>query len=199
MNQVLGTKDDILIKEVALRTMMKANYSPQNIGHFGLAFSDYTHFTSPIRRYPDLTVHRLLKEYSNSIEPQRIKNLQPYLKKVSEISSERERLALDAERESIKIKQVEWIADYIGQSFDGLISGVTAYGLFVEITPYLIEGFIRMEDLADDFYLYNEKTYSLIGREFGRRYQLGDEIRIRVKAVNREVNQIDFAIAEETS
>lgn len=198
MNQVLGTKDDILIKEVALRTMMKANYSPQNIGHFGLAFSDYTHFTSPIRRYPDLTVHRLLKEYSNSIEPHRVKSLQPYVKKVSEMSSERERLALEAERESIKVKQVEWIADYVGQCFDGLISGVTAYGLFVEITPYLIEGFIRMEDMADDFYLYNEKTYSLIGREFGRTYQLGDEIRIRVKSVNREVNQVDFTIAEES-
>lgn len=198
MLQVLGTKDDILIKEVALRTMMKANYSPQNIGHFGLAFSDYTHFTSPIRRYPDLTVHRLLKEYSNSIDPHRIKSLQPYVKKVSEISSERERLALEAERESIKVKQVEWIMDYVGQCFDGLISGVTAYGLFVEITPYLIEGFIRMEDMADDFYLYNEKTYSLIGREFGRTYQLGDEIRIRVKAVNREVNQVDFTIAEES-
>ena len=115
---------------------------------------------------------------------------------MSEISSDRERVALEAERESIKIKQVEWISDHIGERFDGLISGVTAYGLFVEITPYLIEGFIRMEDMADDYYLYNEKTYSLTGKEFGRRYQLGDEIHIRVKSVNREVNQIDFSLAE---
>jgi ribonuclease R len=196
MNSVLGTKDDVLIKEVALRTMMKASYSPLNIGHFGLAFSDYTHFTSPIRRYPDLTVHRLLRKYKSVPDLGKFKNLQPHLKKVSEISSERERTALDAERESVKIKQVEWIADYVGDTFRGLISGVTAYGIFVEITPYLIEGFIRIEDMADDYYIYDEKTYSMTGKGTGRVFRLGDDIAIRVKNVNREINQIDFILAE---
>ncbi len=197
MNEVSGTKDDILIKEVALRTMMKANYSVNNIGHFGLAFKDYTHFTSPIRRYPDLQIHRLLKLYDGQVTTQQIRTLKTHLKKVSEQSSDQERTALEAERESVKIKQVEWIADYEGKDFHGLISGVTAYGVFVEITPYLIEGLVRMEDMADDYYIYDEKTYSIVGKEFGRVYRLGDEVKIRVKRVDRETNQVDFIFAPE--
>lgn len=197
MEKVSGTKDDVLIKEVALRTMMKANYSIVNIGHFGLAFDNYTHFTSPIRRYPDLTVHRLLKVYRDGVPTKKLRELKKELKKVSERSSERERVALDAERESIKIKQVEWIADHVGETFNGLISGVTAYGLFVEITPYLIEGFVNLQDIADDYYIYDEKTYSIVGKEFGRVYRLGDEVRILVKQVNREVNQVDFVLVSE--
>ncbi|MFZ0391319.1 MAG: RNB domain-containing ribonuclease, partial [Calditrichia bacterium] len=182
------------IKEVALRTMMKAVYSTKNIGHFGLAFQDYTHFTSPIRRYPDLTVHRLLKSYAGKDWSQKLKDLKPHLKQVSDSSSRTERIALEAERESIKIKQVEWISNYVGEEFKGLISGVTAYGLFVEITPQLIEGFVRIEDVEDDYYIYDEKTYSMTGKEFGRVYRLGDEIRIKVKKVNRENNQVDFTL-----
>ncbi len=192
MEKVSGTKDDILIKEVALRTMMKAIYSTKNKGHFGLAFDNYTHFTSPIRRYPDLQVHRLLKQYSGYLPVNKLKDLKPHLREVSEMSSERERIALEAERESIKIKQVEWISDYIGKQFNGLISGVTAYGVFIEITPYLIEGFIRMENMLDDYYIYDDKTYSITGKEFGQTYRLGDEVNIRVKNVNRETNQVDF-------
>jgi ribonuclease R len=197
MNRVLGTKDDILIKEVALRTMMKANYSIQNVGHFGLAFPHYTHFTSPIRRYPDLAVHRLLKEYTDHASREKLSISKSRLKKISEVSSERERVALEAERESIKIKQVEWIADHLGKTFNGLISGVTAYGIFVQIIPYLIEGFIRFEDLSDDYYLYDEKTFSLIGKQFGRTFRLGDPISIVVKNVNRELNQVDFMPVQE--
>ena len=194
MNGVLGTKDDILIKEVALRTMMKAIYDIKNVGHFGLAFTDYTHFTSPIRRYPDLQVHRLIKLYNKPVERGNLNSIEKHLKKVSDRSSDRERVALEAERESTKIKQVEWIADYVGKNFEGLISGVTAYGLFVEITPYLIEGFIRLEDMEDDYYLFDQKRYSLVGKEFGKVYRLGDEIKIRVKQVNREINQVDFVL-----
>lgn len=197
MNRVLGTKDDILIKEVALRTMMKANYSIQNAGHFGLAFTNYTHFTSPIRRYPDLAIHRLLKGYADHPTKENINTAKSRLKKISEVSSERERVALEAERESIKIKQVEWIADHLGKTFNGLISGVTAYGIFVQIIPYLIEGFIRFEDLSDDYYLYDEKTYSLIGKQFGRTFRLGDPISIVVKKVNHELKQIDFMLVQE--
>jgi ribonuclease R len=196
MNEVLGTKDDVLIEEVALRSMMKANYSSNNIGHFGLAFQHYTHFTSPIRRYPDLTVHRLLKKYEQSIEPKSLKETKSYLKKVAEICSDRERTALEAERESLKIKQIEWIANYIGENFTGLISGVTSNGLFVEIIPYLIEGFVKIQDMEDDYYLYDEKTFSLVGKEFGRLYRLGAEIKIQVKAVNLEVNHVDFVIID---
>ncbi len=194
LQKVSGTKDDILIKEVALRTMMKAQYSIKNIGHFGLAFEDYTHFTSPIRRYPDLEVHRLLKLYAGKVSPKVIRPLKKELKKIADRSSERERVALEAERQSVKIKQVEWIADHVGETFPGIISGVTAYGIFVEIIPYLIEGFIRIENMVDDFYIYDEKTYSLVGKEFGQVYRLGDEVTIQVERVDRETNEVDFTL-----
>ncbi len=196
IHSVARTRDEILIKEVALRTMMKANYSIKNIGHFGLAFDYYTHFTSPIRRYPDLMVHRLLKMYDNPVSLKQLRSLKKHLKKVADISSERERVALDAERESIKLKQVEWIADHVGEEFEGIISGVTAYGIFVQIIPYLIEGLVRIEDMQDDFYIYDEKTYSLTGKEFNRVYRLGDEVRIIVKNVDFESRQVDFLLAE---
>jgi ribonuclease R len=194
MKQVSGSKDDILIKEVALRTMMKANYSIKNIGHFGLAFENYTHFTSPIRRYPDLMVHRLLKKYFLPYTSKTSSLQKKELRKICEISSERERVAQEAERESIKIKQVEWISDHVGDHFNGLISGVTSFGIFVEIIPQLIEGLVKIEDMDDDYYIFNEKTFSLVGKEYNRTYRLGDEVKIKVKHVERENNQIDFSI-----
>lgn len=198
LKQIEGGKDEILIKEVALRTMMKAIYSIKNVGHFGLAFRDYTHFTSPIRRYPDLMVHRLLKEYETALpSPKRKKDLQNHLKDVCEISSKRERQALEAERESIRIKQVEWLLRHQDEEFEGIISGVLAFGIFVETLPYLIEGLVRIERLADDFYIFDEKTYSLIGKDSGRVLRLGDTVRVKVDKIDREHNEIDFLLIED--
>ena len=196
LKEIEGGKDEIIIKEVALRTMMKAVYSQSNKGHFGLAFKDYTHFTSPIRRYPDLMVHRLLKEYENSVDFKRISEIKRELKKVCKISSERERQALDAERESVRIKQVEWLMQHKDETFEGIISGVMAFGIFVETLPYLIEGLIRIERLEDDYYIYDEKTYTLIGKDTGRTLRLGDAVKVRVANIDRERNEIDFLLAE---
>jgi len=197
LKQIEGSKDEILVKEVALRTMMKAIYSQNNVGHFGLAFEYYTHFTSPIRRYPDLVVHRLLQEYEKPVTRKRIKELKKSLKRICEVASERERVALEAERESIKIKQVEWIAEHLGETFEGVISGVTSFGVFVEIIPHLIEGLIHIDAMDDDIYIYNEKTYSLIGKESGKVYRLGDQVRVKVSHVDREHNTVDFRLLDE--
>jgi ribonuclease R len=194
LESIKGTKEELIIEEVALRSMMKAVYSEKNQGHFGLGFQDYTHFTSPIRRYPDLTVHRLLKQYDREARPE--KGLQKKLAGIAEQSTKMERLAMEAERESIKLKQVEYISKYMGEIFKGLVSGVTSFGIFVELEETYIEGLVAMTNMKDDFYIFDEKTYSLIGRETGQVIRLGDEVSVRVDNVNVERKEIDFSLME---
>lgn len=194
LDQIQGTPHEVVVEEVALRTMMKAIYSTENAGHFGLAFKHYTHFTSPIRRYPDLTVHRLLKSYLKP-EPERPQLALP-LSKICESSTEREIIAQNAERESIKAKQVEFMEDKIGEEFDGVVSGVVVFGIFVEIPQYLVEGLVHVNDLNDDYYVFDEKHYRLVGQNTRRIYRLGDPVRVRVAQVLKDKRKIDFVLAE---
>ena len=198
LQSIKGTKEELLIEEVALRSMMRAVYSEKNIGHFGLGFKDYTHFTSPIRRYPDLAVHRLLKQYSKSTR--QISNSQfNYLKKIAEQATKMERLAMEAERESIKLKQTEYISKHIGEEFRGLVSGVTSFAIFVELETTFIEGTIHIADLIDDFYIYDEKTYSMIGRDTEKVIRMGDEVLVRVESVDLEKRMTHFSLLENYS
>ena len=192
MDEVRGQREQKLIESVALRAMMKAKYSTHNIGHYGLAFDYYTHFTSPIRRYPDTMVHRLLTRYQ---EGGRSANQEHY-EELSEHSSEMEQTAANAERDSIKYKMVEFMADKIGQEFDGHISGIQSYGIYVEIDENHCEGMVSIHDLRGDYYEFDEAHYCLIGRRHHSKYQLGDPIRIKVAHANMEKRQLDFTLAE---
>ncbi len=195
MNSVRGSEVEDLIHEVALRSMAKAVYATKNIGHFGLGFKYYTHFTSPIRRYPDLVVHRLLQDYGRGINGDLRSTLAKELPEICRQSSARERLAITAERESVKVMQVEYMKRHVGDEFDGVIGGVTEFGIFVEINDLLVEGLVRVRDLADDYYLFDEKRYALRGRSSGKTYRLGDKIRVRVIEVKPADREIDFAVA----
>ena len=199
LSSIKGTKEEVIIEEVALRSMMKAVYSEHNIGHFGLGFKDYTHFTSPIRRYPDLVVHRLLRQYAQNGEKLNLKGLRKNLHQIATQATKMERLAMEAERESIKLKQLEYIEQYIGDEFEGLISGVQAFGVFVELKDIFVEGIIPIETLTDDFYIYDESTFSLIGRDSETTIRLGDEVRIRVEEVDLERRRARFSLLQNLS
>ncbi len=183
------------VEKVALRSMSKARYSPENKGHFGLAFDVYTHFTSPIRRYPDLVVHRLLKQYQAE-KPKNIDSLMEYLRETCDQSSEMEINALEAEREYAKIKSMEFLSQKVGEEFHGIISGVTSFGAFVELTYYMVEGLVPLSRMKDDYYIYDKENYQLLGKRTGKRYRLGDRVRVRVENVSVEDRQADFTFIE---
>lgn len=193
LSDVKGKKEEEVVEMVALRAMMKARYSVHNIGHYGLMFDHYTHFTSPIRRYPDTMVHRLLTRYA---EGGRSVNAEKY-EELCEHASNMEQLASTAERASIKYKQVEFMADRLGQEFDGKVSGVTEFGLYVEVEDTMCEGMVPLRMLLDDYYEFDERNFCLTGRRFHKRYGLGDKVRIRVERANLERRQLDFALIED--
>lgn len=193
LNEVKGKPEQNVVETLAIRSMAKAEYTTENIGHYGLSFEYYTHFTSPIRRYPDVMVHRLLQNY---LDGEASKSASKY-EDLCKISSKQEQMAAKAERQSTKYKQVEFMLDKVGKEYQGVISGVTEWGVFVEISEYKTEGLIRIKDLTDDHYFFDEVNFCLIGRLHKRKFQLGDPIKILVHKANLEKKQMDFLLAEE--
>ena len=191
-NRIKGKGEEHMIETIAIRTMAKAEYSTDNIGHYGLAFPYYTHFTSPIRRYPDLMVHRLLERY---LEGGKSVKKDAY-EEMCKHSSEMERKATQAERDSVKYKQVEFLLDKKGKVFDGVISGVSKWGIFVQLNISKSEGLIRFNELTDDYYYLDEDNYRIIGRQSGNMYRLGDKVNVLVKDVDMDKRQLDFVIVD---
>ena len=192
LDDIKNKKEQNLVETVSLRAMQKARYSTHNIGHYGLAFDYYTHFTSPIRRFPDMMVHRLLTRYlAGGRTAQETK-----YEELCDHSSEMEQIAANAERASVKYKQVEFMGERLGMEFDGVISGVTEWGLYVELNENKCEGMIPMRDLGDDYYDFDEKNYCLIGRRHHKKFSLGDPVTIKVARANLEKKQLDFALVE---
>jgi ribonuclease R len=190
--QNLEFKD--FVEKIALYSMTKAVYATENVGHFGLGFDAYTHFTSPIRRYPDLVVHRLLKRYARKPKPGRMKPLQTFLERTCEHATEMEKRATEAEREYTKIKSMEFLARRVGNIYEGVISGVTSFGLFVELTRYLIEGLVPLSAMADDHYSFDADNYRYVGDKTEKVYRLGDRVQVRITNVSVDDRKADFEL-----
>jgi ribonuclease R len=197
LKTVEGKPEAGLVSTVVLRSMARARYQPENVGHFGLGASTYTHFTSPIRRYPDLLVHRVVVRAL--IEGGRVPESWggESLARASERASMREGLAADAERDSVALKKAEFMERHLGEDFSGTVSGVTTFGIFVLLDEYFVDGLIHVNSLMDDYYVLHEDEYALVGERKGRRFRLGDPLRVRVARVDRLERKIDFVLAQD--
>ena len=196
VERIAGKPEEKPIAFLMLRTMQKARYDPSNMGHFGLAASSYTHFTSPIRRYPDLIVHRTLRESRRGMSNERIEELTEDLPEIARHTSERERRANDAERELVQWKKVRFMADKVGDEFDGYITGVTAFGLYIELIEHFVEGMVHVSTMADDYYRFIDRQHILRGENAGRVYRLGDRVGVQVIKVDMERRQIDLGLTD---
>jgi ribonuclease R len=195
LQKIDGTEEEPLIARLTLRSMKQAKYTVENTGHFGLAADCYCHFTSPIRRYPDLQIHRIIKEsLRGRLNAKRIDHYEHLLPEVAKHASERERRADEAERETIKLKKVQYMERHVGEEFWGVISGVTEWGFYVEL-PNTVEGLVHMTALTDDYYRYYEDTYELVGEATNRRYKLGQKVCVKVERCDRLLRTIDFVLA----
>ncbi|HEX5022122.1 MAG TPA: RNB domain-containing ribonuclease, partial [Candidatus Binatia bacterium] len=191
-----GRPEERVLNRVLLRSMKQAVYQPENIGHFGLASACYTHFTSPIRRYPDLIVHRMFDRalHREKLKPDEREDLLRYLQEAGKHSSERERHAMDAEREMVDLKKAQFMMNKIGEEFAGYITTLASFGFFIELDEYFVEGLVKLSSLTDDDYDYYEKEYVIKGRRHGRKFRLGDNLRVKVARINAFRSEIDFEL-----